>query len=76
MFCQANYPACLALLSDCIELMGARSILYSNRAIAKFHLKNINNSFEDLQKAIQTNHQNYVAYFNLFSLHFLNGNNP
>ncbi len=39
MYCQGNYAACLALLSDCLTLECDRSILYSNRAIANFHLK-------------------------------------
>jgi tetratricopeptide (TPR) repeat protein len=74
MYCQGNYEACLALLSDCLALGFDRSIIYSNRSIANYHIKQIDNSFEDLEQALRTNHLNYIAYFNLFSLHFLNGN--
>lgn len=74
MYCQGNYEACLALLSDCLALDFDRSIIYSNRAIANYHLKQMENSFEDLEQALRINHLNYIAYFNLFSLHFINGN--
>lgn len=74
MYCQGNYAACLALLSDCLALESDRSILYSNRSIAYYHLKQLENSFEDLELSLRANHLNYIAYFNLFSLHFLNGN--
>lgn len=71
MYLEGNYPVCLALLNDCILLEPTLSILYSNRAISNFSLQEIDSALADLQKSIEINHLNYVAYFNLFSLNFL-----
>lgn len=75
MYREGNYEACLALLNDCILLEPARSILFSNRAIANFHLKEIAESFCDLNLSVRLNHLNYLAYFNLFSLHMVQDQN-
>ena len=51
------------------------SALFSNRAIAYYHLKEPHTSLEDLEKAIRINHQNFIAYFNIFSIRFLRKDN-
>lgn len=48
MYCDDDYPTCLALLNDCITLDPTCSILYSNRAIAHFHQKDLQRSLQDL----------------------------
>jgi hypothetical protein len=68
MYRQGNYPVCLALLNDCILLEPAHSTLYSNRAISNFGLKWPSDALSDLQRSIEINHLNYIAYFNLFSI--------
>ena len=71
MYCEGSYSACVALLTDCLNLQPCRSVLYSNRAIGHHHLRDREASLADLQRAVSLNHLNYIAYFNLFSLHFL-----
>jgi hypothetical protein len=66
MYRQGNYPVCLALLSDCILLEPAHSTLFSNRAISNFGLKWPDDALSDLQRSIEINHLNYIAYSNLF----------
>lgn len=70
MYKEGNYPVCLALLNDCILLEPTLSILYSNRAISNFGLKEIDDALLDLQTSVQINHLNYIAYFNIFSINF------
>lgn len=44
------------------------SLAYNNRALMHLHLGQIQKAREDISVALQLNHLNYVAYFNLFSV--------
>ena len=37
-YCRDDYTSCLNILNDCIGIDPGLSVLYSNRAIARFHL--------------------------------------
>jgi hypothetical protein len=75
MYKNDNYQTCIALLNDCLVLSPKSPILYSNRAIARFHIHQQFQAFQDLNSCIQIDHLNYIAYFNLFSLNIMNNHN-
>ncbi len=51
-----------------IRAKPSSSLAYSNRALMHFHLGQTSKAREDISVALQLNHLNYVAYFNLFSV--------
>jgi hypothetical protein len=44
---------------------------YNNRAIAHYRLGHLAEAEEDLKLSVEMDHLNFIAYFNLFSLHSL-----
>lgn len=65
-----NYQKGLGLISRCIEKDRENSLLYCNRGLFFAQLGENETAARDLEKAIELNHLNYLAYFNLFSLQF------
>ncbi len=71
-FYKAEYERGLPSINRLLESEHRNSNLYLNRGVFYSQMQRYDDAKRDIHKAVMLNPRNYIAYFNLFSLHYRN----
>ena len=69
LFYEAKYDSALRSINQYIETKPRSSMAFNNRALIHLNMGNSSLAKEDIKFALELNHLNYIAYFNLFSVY-------
>ena len=69
LFYEGRYEEALMAINQFIAIKPSNSLAFNNRALINFSRGHSSSAKEDIATALQLNHLNYVAYFNLFSVY-------
>lgn len=69
LFYEGRYEEALMAINQFIAIKPSNSLAFNNRALINFSRGHLSSAKEDIATALQLNHLNYVAYFNLFSVY-------
>lgn len=69
LFYEAKYDQALRAITQYIQQKPRSSMAFNNRGLIQLSMGRPDLAKEDLETALQLNHLNYVAYFNLLSVH-------